>query len=177
MLTRCRRNLSGSALAELAPALWIVFVVFTTPLTMYGSWGIRYCLLANAVQAAASAGSQCKSFSTNISSSDLSATNTANQSIQNAITSGSGITINQIHTYIIIHSLSGSTTTKQSVQLAQPANTTLNSYNFEVSIQAQVPPFWTGSSKYFGNIPGLTSPLVTTVRADSFFENTQGLTQ
>jgi len=72
--------------------------------------------------------------------------------------------------------LNGSTSTRQTNPLSQPANTTANAYNFEVAIQAQIMPIFTCPAVFF-NVPGLTAPMSVTVKSDSFFENTQGLTQ
>jgi hypothetical protein len=177
MLIQFRKKSRGSAIVEIGPALWILFMVFTFPLTLLGSWGIRHAIVVNAVHTAAALGSRCKSFQTNTSSSDLSATNTVNQIIQQTATNSPGLTIQQVTTYIVVRSLSGSSSSQQTTPLSLPANTGANAYNLKVSVQMQEKPWFAYPILFFGNIPGLTAPATITVQSESFFENTQGLTQ
>ena len=138
---------------------------------------MQHALIVNAVHSAAAAGSQCKSFKTNVSSSDLSASTLATQVIQQLLPPNSGITTQQINTYIVICPLNGSSASRQTTPLSQAANTSANVYNFEVTVQAQIRPLFVCPTVFFSNVPGLTGPIITTIRSDSFFENTQGLTQ
>ena len=177
MLIKLQKRSQGSAIVEIAPALWILFMVFTFPLALFGSWGIQHAIVLNAVHTAAALGSRCKSFETDVSTSDLSASNTANQIIQQAMSTNPGISVQQITTYIVVFPLSGSSASRQTTPLSLPANTSVNAYNFEVSVQVQENPWFAYPSPFFGSVPGLTAPIVTTIRSDSFFENTQGLTQ
>jgi len=177
-MSMLKRKRSGYLIAEAGPALWLIFMVFSFPLALFGSLGLRYSLLMNTVYSAAAAASQCKSFKTNTSSSDLSASNLASQLVQQAISQYPGITVSQTNSYIVIYPLGGSTSTRQSTPLTQPADISTNAYNLEVVVQAQVSPLLNyPPNGFFGNIPGLTGPISTTAKADSFFENTQGLTQ
>ncbi len=177
MLT-LRRKRSGYFIAETGPALWIIFMVFSFPLFVLGTEGMRYALLLNAAHAAATAGAEAKSFLTNTSSTDLSATNMASQVVTTALTGVSGITGVTTTSYIVVCPLGGSVSSRQTTALSSPANTSTNAYNLEVDVAAQLSPLVTcPKNKFFGSIPGLTGPLSMTVKADSFFENAQGLNQ
>jgi len=177
MLIPIVRKSWGHLLIEVAPALWIILLLFTFPLTIFGTLGMRYAFLNNAAHLAASLGAQCKTFQANVSSTDLSAVNMANQAAEQAVAAFSGISLDQVSTCIVVCPIGGSTVTRQSTPLTSPANTSLNTYNFEVVLQAQIQPLMNGSSSFFGSIPGLTGPLTTSAKADIFFENTQGLNQ
>jgi len=176
-MAKMAKKRSGYLLTEVAPALWLAFIIFTVPMTTFGTLGMRYALLTSAVHSAACLGSRCQTFLVNTSPTSLSAVNMATQTAQNAAKTWSGITITQVNTYIAICPVSGGAVTRQSTALTSPANSSTNAYNFEVVLQAQLQPLITDKNYWLVNIPGLTGPLTTSARSDFFFENTQGLTQ
>ena len=178
MLLLNRKQNAGYLVAEIGPILWITFMFFTLPLIMLGSLGLRYSLLMSAVYSTAASASQCRSFSTDTSSSEPSATTLVSQNLKQTLSTYSGITLNRVDSYIVICPLNSSSCTKQTTPLAAPADTSANAYNLEIVAQASINPLMIYPSKgIFGDIPGLTSPLSVQAKADSFFENTQGLTQ
>jgi hypothetical protein len=179
------RSWRGSQMAELGPTLFIVFIVIGFPMIAFSAIGIRYGFLAYAARLAAAQGALSKTFSANTSSSDLSAKNMAANILNNFTllslsgttppTNGSGANY-----YIVVTPLAGGSVTRYSSPLSSPANSSTNSYNFEVVVYSLIPPLFPSGS-WFGTssngIPGLTAPIPTQARADVFFENTQGLNQ
>jgi hypothetical protein len=172
-----RRRSLGSALAEFGPAMFLTFIVLTIPVATFGTMAMRYAFLTNAARLAASAGSQCKTFLQDTSSSDPSAVTLANNVVNKSVGSFAGISVMKTTCYIAYTPLAGGSVTRNINPLSNPADTSANAYNFEVRVDGQVQPLITSSTKFFGVIPGLTAPITTSVRAASFFENTQGLNQ
>lgn len=171
------RQNSGSALAEFAPTLWLLFVTFLFPLIVFSTIALRYAFFLNAARLAAMNASQCKTFQANVSSSQLSAVNTANLVATQSCQGFSGVVLTTTVANIVICSLSTSQVTRQSTPLALAANTSANSYNIEVVLNGQISPLITCPKSFFGSIPGLTAPITTFVRSSMFAENPQGLNQ
>lgn len=171
------RTPSGTYIAELGPALWLVFLVVFFPMLALGTFGLRYVPLINATRLAAQAAAQCKTFSSDIDSSNKSAVNTASQVVSQSIAGWRGISVQSTSTSIVICNLSTGSVTRQSTPLNAPANTSTNAYDCEVSLQATINPLVTMPRGIFGNIPGLTAPIQTKTRSVVVFESAQGLTQ
>jgi hypothetical protein len=148
------------------------------PLIALGTIGIRYALFAYAARLAASAGSQCSTFLVDANPpKDLSAVNVATQVANQTANAFSGIKLTNVACYIVSAPLAGGSATRQSAPLANPADTSSYSYNFEVALQGQLNPLVYSKYSGFISIPGLGAPIATTARASVFFESTQGLNQ
>ena len=152
------RSSSGNTMAEFAPTLLLLFCIFTFPLIAFGTLGVRYCFLLNAARLAAQAGSQCKSFYTNYSATDMSAVNLATQVATQSVKGFNGITLTTITTQIAICPLGGSTVTRQTTPLAKAADTNTNSYNIEVLINGTIKPVDHSPKIYFGNRSRIDGP-------------------
>lgn len=172
------RSKHGNTLAEFAPTLLLLFCIFTFPLIAYGTLGVRYCFLYNAARLAAQAGSQCKSFATNTSTTQLSAVNLAKAVATQSVQGFNGITLTNITTQIAICPLAtGSAVTRQTTALAKPADTNTYTYNIEVLVTGSISPLVTLPKSILGTVPGLTAPFVTSARCSVFSEFPQGLNQ
>jgi hypothetical protein len=171
------RSENGQSLAEIGPTLWFALVIIFFPMITYSTVGVRYILLMNAAKLAAGQAAQCRSFLTDISASEKSAVNTANSLAAQAVSSFTGIRLQQITTSIVTCSYSGSTVTKRTTPLPTPPDITFNAYDVEVLLQAQIDPIVTNSSLSPFGIPGLTKPMTVVAKSNVVFENPQGLTQ
>ena len=177
----CFRRAAGQEVLELSCSILLIFFVFLFPLINFATIGLRYAFLINATSVAARAAAQCKTFQQNSSATDLSAINTVNMVVAQAMAGWSGISVpkNGVATYIVIIPFSGGSVSRQAVPLSKPANASNDSYDAEVQIQAQIQPLVTVPSSIlnFATIPGLTAPFSVTTRSDVSFENVQGLNQ
>jgi hypothetical protein len=174
---RTRRGCRGTAIAEFAPTIWLLFSIFTFPLLAFATIGLRYMFFVNAARLTAASASQSKSFLTNVSSTQLSAVNDANLIAKQSVQGFSGVTLNTITTQIVVCNFSSGAITRQTTALVQAADTSANSYNIEILMNGQINPFITVPKGVLGSVPGLTAPFVITVRAAMFAENPQGLNQ
>lgn len=171
------RSSSGNTMAEFAPTLLLLFCIFTFPLIAFGTLGVRYCFLLNAARLAAQSASQCKSFSVNTSTTDLSAVNLATQVANQSVKGFNGITLTTITTQIAICPLAGGAVTRQTTPLSKAADTNTNSYNIEVLVNGSMKPLVPMPKSILGTVPGLTAPVVTSARSSVFAEFPQGLNQ
>jgi Flp pilus assembly protein TadG len=172
------RSARGHHLIEFGPILWIVFIMLLFPLVCFGTLGMRYVFLSYVARIAVSAGAQSNSFLTDTNPpSQRSAVDTAGQVAVMAMNTFPGLQLSNITCSIVTSPLAGGAASRQTTPLSQPANTAANAYDFEVVLQAQMSPLVPCPSKFFAQVPGLNAPITTSVRADAFFENTQGLTQ
>src|ERR1700676_5364325 len=100
-----RRNSGVTNIAELGPALWIVFIMITFPLLAFGTLGLRYAFLVNGVRYAAIAASQSKTFKNNFVDSNgitrVSAVNTAQTVVNQMAADWNGITVSSTTTNIV----------------------------------------------------------------------------
>jgi hypothetical protein len=172
------RSGRGTTIVEFGPTLWLIFFMFFFPLLTFGTVGLRYAFLLNAVRQAAGAGALCSTFASDINPPlDIAAETAATNIAEQCTIAFPGIHLQRINCYIVISPLAGGTTVRQPAPLKQPANPSLNTYDFEVVLDATIDPLFQNSHWPLKNIAGLTAPMSTSARADVFFENTQGLTQ
>jgi len=168
---------SASVAAELPIVLWLLFCGLMIPLVIMASFSIRYSFLVAASRDAAFAAARCRTFETNVSSTEQSATNTAKTVAQTTAQQFREVSVKSVNTNIIITKLSDGSVSKQSRALAQPANTSTYAYQVEVIVNGQTQPILILSDLRFQNIPGLTAPIAVSVCSREFFENPQGLNQ
>ena len=148
------------------------------PLLVFGTLGLRYVFLSNAARMAASAGAQCSTFMADANPpKDVSSVNIANTIATQSVKGFPGVKLNQVACYIVVCPIAGGTGTRQTTPLAKPADTNVNSYNFQVVLTGQLSPLIPNNTNWFVQIPGLSAPVNTSVSAVVFFENSQGLTQ
>jgi hypothetical protein len=170
-------------MAELGPALFLLFIILFFPLVCLGTLGMRYTFLIMTVRQAARDASRCRTFQNN-SGTNLSSKNAAIATVTNWFSHFPGVklannnTATDIRTYIQIYNRNTNAITFSNVALTQAQlNTTNNWYNIGVSITATVEPLFENNQAKFGNIPGLTAPFPVTAVAAAVCENTDGLTQ
>ncbi|HEY9788549.1 MAG TPA: hypothetical protein V6D17_24380 [Candidatus Obscuribacterales bacterium] len=165
----------GSAIAELGPAIFLIFVIVVFPLTTLGTLGLRYSFLIMTVRAAALDASRCKQFQEDVSPAQPSAVNTANKTANTFASKFSGISLNQVSTYISICNLPTKKITFSEAPLTA-VDEVNNVYDIDVKITGEVMPLIQNSRGYWGNIPGLTAPFSVTATAAFAAENPSGLT-
>lgn len=171
------RTHRGTMIAEFAPTLWLMFFAFVFPLIAIATIGVRFGFFLNAARLAAMSACQCKSFQANVSSTQLSALNTASAIASQSCAGFSGVTLTSTVTNIVVFNFSTSKVTRQSTALTTAADTSANSYNIEVVLSGQIAPLIPCPKSFFGTIPGLTAPITTFARSSMFAENPQGLNQ
>jgi Flp pilus assembly protein TadG len=176
MRTSSRRSQRGG-LADLGPALWVLFLLLTFPLLDLATVTLRYTFLLGASRDAAQMASTAKTFQTNLDSADLSAENIASARAQANCGSFAGITYQSTTTYLVVTNLSTNAITTQSTPLNSPADTTNNLYQIKVVVNALVWPLLPYNNKYFGSIPGLTAPMQFSVPTVEVCENPSGMNQ
>jgi hypothetical protein len=162
--------------------MWLVFMIFTFPLTAFGTLGLRYCFVNNAVCYAAEAACQANTFSVNQDAQHLSAVNCAQAVMLLAQTSWHGISLvggaGGVQTSIVIAPLisTNPVTTQTSVlTTAQMLQQNLNVYMIQVSANVSISPLIPQNFMGGPQIPGLNAPIVTTVIHQKFCESPSGL--
>ena len=178
-----RRQTGVTSIVEFGPTLWIVLIMVTFPLLAFGTIGMRYCFVNNAVQYAAEAGACSRTFYANSTNAQtgttyLSATNAVSQVISKAQASWNGITPSSIVTNIVITPYAGgsSTITSSKLTAAQMSQSANNLYTCQVVVTVSLQPLF--PQTYFKGLmacPGLSAPLVTTVTSSRIYEYPQGL--
>lgn len=174
-----RRESGVTNIIEFGPTMWIVFIMITFPLLAFGTIGLRYAFVNNAVQYAAEAAAQSNTFLANSDASHLSAINAANNVISNSASGWTGISVNSVTTSIVIGPYGGGAVTTQTTPLsnAQMQLQNSNLYTCEVRVNASIQPLF--PQRYFTNtlaaVPGLNVPIVTMVSSQRVFETPSGL--
>jgi len=174
-----RRENGVTNIVEFGPTMWIVFSMITFPLLAFGTIGLRYAFVNNAVQYAAEAAAQSNTFLVNSDATHLSAVNAANTVITNSAAGWTGVTVNSITTSIVIGPYSGGTVTSQTAPLSNAQMATLNSnlYTCEVRINTSIQPLFPqhNLNGTLASVPGLNAPITTTVSSQRVFETPSGL--
>ncbi len=171
-----RRSTEGSSLAELAPALFILFFLFVFPLINIGTIALRYGLLASAARDGAHAAATAYTFEAS-SPGKPSALNKSPQAVYAMAGKFTGINITAIDVDILVTDINSQAVTRHDNKLAQPANIQGNIYSLESIVTAQLSPLVALDMPFMDSVPGLTGPWTTTVRAREYAENSQGLNQ
>lgn len=171
-----RKN-NGSYIADFGPALFILVISVFFPLTNLVSISLRTALVNNAVQQTAAAASRCKTFTANVSSTELSSQSLATATFSSLASKIGGFSTTNVQTAIIVTNIGSGVSTVQTTKLSAPADTNVNVYAIRVTATGTVSPLVSCNASLFGSIPGLTTPLTFTSRASSYSESTQGLNQ
>jgi len=196
MFKKRRRIAHGSAIVELAPALYVVFLMITFPMIAFGWVGVRYVILANAANLAAQQASKARCFATTIpagtgSPVHYSAVKTAQTVATMAVSNmgGGTVALNPINSsatsgvlvYIKIRPISAATTAPTQPAANTPLsasllNPTLYTYTCEVICNGTISPmfpYWSGLTGI--KIPLLNQAISVSTRADYVFENNLNL--
>ena len=176
-MSRIAHSRNGQTLLELPAVLWVIIMMLTIPLVDLVTFSIRYNFLMAASRDAVYAASRAKTFRQDVSSSELSAVNSANQVARQTASKFSEVNINSVTSRIVITRLSNGAVTRQSTPLVQPADTSTYTYQLETDVNGSTSPILKVSSDYWANIPGLTSDIPVTITSRAYFENPQGLNQ
>lgn len=170
---RLRRK-NGSSLAELGPALFLVFIILIFPMGTLASIGLRYSFLIMTVRGAAREAAKCKQFQADANAYQISAKNASAQTVARYLQRFGGINVTNNRTYIQIYNKTSQNITFSDVPL-NTIDEQANVYNIGVALTAQVEPLFRNSSAKWGTVPGLTAPFPITAVAAAVAENPSGL--
>lgn len=175
-LARSRKE-SGALLAEAPVAIWLALIGLFFPLLCLCSCLLRFAFLETAAHQAAYDAALSKTFSTDVSSTDLSAVSMAVQTGRAVATSFTGISVQNISTRIIQSDSQTSAQVVYTSKLPAPANTSRYIYLIETTIVGSIDPLVNCQGGLFKNasIPGLTAPMVVQATSRKIAENPQGL--
>lgn len=175
------RKQKGSLAAELPIALWALFMIITMPMINLATISLRSTFIVTASRDAAHSAARAKTFQTAINASNPSATQLAQQAVDQDFQKFPGVHLTSVTTNIVTTSLATnvtpSITTRQSTPLSQPPDTSANTYSIEVIVRAQADPLVMCDATLIGRIPGLSAPVDFTCASREFCELPQGLTQ
>ncbi|MBX9571194.1 MAG: hypothetical protein K2X77_20020 [Candidatus Obscuribacterales bacterium] len=166
---------SGTAIAEAPVAIWFAILALFFPLLCLATITLRYAFMVTAAHEAAYQAAVSKTFSTDVSSTDLCAINSADATAKKVAGSFSGITVTNVTTRILQSDTTSNALQVHNQALNTPADTTRYVYLLETTIDGQVQPLILGHSAIFQDIPGLTGPMTVQVSSRKLAENPQGL--
>ncbi len=173
---RYKRNRKAYSIAELPVALWLTFIGLFFPLVCLITCTIRYAFLMTAAHEAAYQAAISKTYSTDISASDLSAVNSATTTANSVASDFTGITIQSVSTVILQSDTQTNTVQTYVSKLPSPADTTRYVYMLQTTVVGSILPLVSGQSQsMFGTVPGLTAPMVVQATSRKVAENPQGL--
>ncbi|MDR3612305.1 MAG: hypothetical protein P4L53_01990 [Candidatus Obscuribacterales bacterium] len=171
-----QRLASGTTLAEMPLALWII-IMLCFSLLILATETIRFGFFWNACREAALHAAQCQTFVVD-SAVGKSACNTATSWATLASSSFSGITIvPPVNVYILQTDVYAGTTSKSlsRVPLVNAVDTSRNIYDIQVELNGQIDPLISFGQSWFGSVPGLNAPIPVTVHSQYTAEVPQGL--
>lgn len=174
-ITLQRRHRAGSAIAEAPVAIWFAILGLFMPLLCLATITLRYAFMVTAAHEAAYQAAVSKTFSTDISTTDLCAVNAADTTAKKVASNFSGITVNTVSTRIIRSDSQNDALQVYDSKLNNPADTTRYVYLLETTIDGLVQPLILGHTGIFQEIPGLTGPMHVQVTSRKLAENPQGL--
>ena len=169
------RKQNGSSLLEIPVGIWLVIIVLFMPVLSLSIVTLRYTLFTVAVQDAVHAASKAKTFELD-NQDGKSAQTIARETFQKRIADFSGL--KQQGTFDLDILESKITTQQQSRfenKLQVPADSTNSVYLIEAEAQGTFDPVIQMDKAVVGAIPGLSIPVLVTLRAREVFENPQGL--
>ncbi|MBX9685186.1 MAG: hypothetical protein K2X27_00715 [Candidatus Obscuribacterales bacterium] len=170
------RAKKGAKLVELPVIIWVVFIVFLFPLIDFCSLGIGAIFLFNACSQACLAASKARAYESS-STGYPSAQATALASAQAACAAWRGINLNSARTKIITTRISDQRQSSQLGKLSSPPDTTSNTYQIELTVNADIDPLIKLEFPLLGQIQGISAPLNLSVTQRNYFENSQGLSR
>jgi len=169
-----KRSKRGSFIVEGPIALFLFLFFFVFPFMDLATITLRTTFLYAAAHNAAWEAARAHTFQTSLDSKP-SSIQLASYTAQRVAESFNGINIKSVKTSIITTDIKTLNQSKQSTPLKAPADSSLNSYQVEVAVNADVNPLIIYNGSNFSNIPGLTQPINLTFTDRQYCENPQGL--
>lgn len=170
-----KRSKRGSFIVEGPVALFLFLFFFVFPFMDLATITLRTTFLYAAAHNAAWEAARAHTYQTSLDGKP-SSIQLASVTAQRVAESFNGIAIKSVKTSIITTDIKTLNQSRQPTLLKAPADSSLNSYQVEVSVNADVSPLilYSGGSS-FTNIPGLTEPINLTFTDRQYCENPQGL--
>lgn len=172
---RCIRSNNGAMVAELGPTLWVLVFFLFFPLLNLATVGLRYTYILGTSRDAARTASVAKTFFTNLDYNNESAVNAASNRANYEAAQWRGVRLVTTQTNLLITNLATKAIQRRTTPLTAQADPTVNMYQVEVVLTADVYPLVTYRGPIFGNIPGLTGPARFSIATEQLAENTSGL--
>lgn len=169
------RSKNGSFIAEAPVALWILLFFLTIPFIDMSTILLRYTFFVMAARDGVHEAARAKTFSTNASSSQLSARNTATNQVNTTASAFSEISIASVSTRILETDITRQTVAIHTNRLTTPADTSAYLYELETVVTGTINPLLTFNPGFFPRIPGLTTGVPVVVSAREYCEYPQGL--
>ncbi len=169
----------GNSTVEFPIVVLIFLVIILFPLIDLGTLFLGSNAVYSAARVAAVKAARAPSFQNDVvteSGTVLSAINQARQVAASCSTGGVKIDPNEVEVSVLTVPLAGGAPEKLVPTSDTPIDTTANIYQIQVTVIGRVSPLVTLSSSLFGNVPGLTGPLVVTAKSTATFEHPGGLT-
>lgn len=170
-----QRNKNGSFIAEAPVALWVLFFFLTIPFIDMSTIMLRYTFFVMAARDGVHEAARAKTFSTNASSSQLSARNTATSQVNATARNFSEIAISNVTTRILETDITRRTITIHVNRLNVPADTSAYLYELETIVTGSINPLLTFNPGFLPRIPGITTAVPVVVSAREYCEYPQGL--
>lgn len=170
------RQRVGSSIAEFPVVIFVFLLVLIFPLIDLVTLFMGVSSVHSACRNAAVEGARAPSFATNVSPTRLSATNQAKSIASGLSTQGVSITPDDVQVRALRVRIADGRSQPITPSPDLAIDTTQNIYQIEVTVTGRVTPLVMLSSTLFGNVPGLTQPLVVTTTSTATFENPDGLT-
>lgn len=172
-----RTRNTGSVMVEAPIAIWLLFVLFTIPFIDLASIMLRYTFMVAASRDSVHAAAKAKSFISDLTPSDPSATSLANTVARQTSAAFSEITVTSVTTRLLVTDVATGSVKSQATVLSKPADSSANVYQFETTVTGLVNPLVPFLAGPFPGIPGLSAPVPVSVSSSEFCENPQGLTR
>jgi Flp pilus assembly protein TadG len=169
-----RRSKRGNFIIDTPLALFIFLFFFCFPFMDLATITLRSTFMYAAAHNAAWEAARAHTYLTSLDGQP-SAVQLASTSASRTAAAFSGIQVNSVKTNIVSTNINSLNQTKQSAPLKLPADSSVNSYQVEVSVSGAVSPLITYNAAGFTNIPGLTQPMIMTFTDRQYCENPQGL--
>jgi hypothetical protein len=174
------RRASGNVVAEFPAALFLFLIFLLFPLIDLATITLRATTVYVAAFSAARAAGRAETFESDTFGGKLSAINIARQEVVRTKQAGAlGVTMSNpdVHVSIVGSPLQESLPAIRQQQKLSP-NVSISDYLFqvEVTVVGRVEPLVKLNAGLFGNVPGLSAPLIITASFREFCEHPGGLT-
>ncbi len=156
--------------------LFFIFVLMLMPMLSLATMTLRSALMNAVVQNAAQSAAKAKTFALGTEAKP-SALASATQVILDSVKVFPGLAITSVDCAILTTPLPSGAVVRSSSKLTQPADSSRNIYLIETVARGSVEPLIKVGNTIFGDVPGVTSPLVVSYVARAMAENPQGLNQ
>lgn len=177
-MNKYKRRVGGSSVVELPVVIFLFILVLLLPLTELATLSMRATTIWCAVRMAAHSAACAGTFQENGKNGELSAVNIARRdalNVKNQLHGGVQFGATDVSVRILGQPLkAGLVAVKSAVPLTsvQPKDFL---YQIEVTIKGSIDPVVSLDSDFFGEIPGLTTPLPLSLAYRAFCEHPNGL--